>query len=190
MYRVQCGGIGWSGATCCTSGNTCVYQNDWYSQCLPGAAPVTTTSTKASTTSTTSTSKASSTSTTSTSKVTSTTTTSTSKTSTTTSSPGTTTSSPGVTTTVPGGASTTASYSGNPFSGVQLWANDYYASEVSSLAIPSLSAALATKAAAVAKVPSFQWLDRNVTIDTLLVKTLSQIRAANKAGASPAYAGT
>ena len=186
MFRVQCGGIGWSGATCCTSGNTCVYQNDWYSQCLPGAA-VTTTSTKASTTSTTSTSKASSTSVTSTSKVTSTSTTST----TSTSKAGTTTTTPVVTpSSVPGGASTTASYSGNPFAGVQLWANDYYASEVSSLAIPSLTGAMATKAAAVAKVPSFQWLDRNVTIDTLLVKTLSQIRAANKAGASPAYAGT
>ena len=83
----------------------------------------------------------------------------------------------------------TASYSGNPFAGVQLWANDYYASEVSTLAIPSLTGAMATKAAAVAKVPSFQWLDRNITIDTLMVKTLSQIRAANKAGANPPYAG-
>lgn len=68
---------------------------------------------------------------------------------------------------------------------MQLWANDYYASEVSTLAIPSLTGAMATKAAAVAKVPSFQWLDRNVTVDTLLVRTLSQIRAANKAGANP-----
>ena len=190
MYRVQCGGKGWSGATCCTSGNSCVYQNDWYSQCLPGAQ-VTTTSTKASTTSTTSTSK---TSTTSTTKVTSTTTTSTTKAGTTTTTTSTTkagtTTTTVATTSITGGASATASYSGNPFAGVQLWANDYYASEVSSLAIPSLSAALATKAAAVAKVPSFQWLDRNVTIDTLLVKTLSQIRAANNAGASPAYAGT
>jgi len=29
----QCGGIGWTGATCCSSG-TCKYSNDWYSQCL------------------------------------------------------------------------------------------------------------------------------------------------------------
>jgi cellulose 1,4-beta-cellobiosidase len=72
---------------------------------------------------------------------------------------------------------------------VQLWANDYYASEVSNIAIPTMTGAMATKAAAVAKVPSFQWLDRNVTIDTLMTKTLAQIRAANKAGANPPYAG-
>jgi cellulose 1,4-beta-cellobiosidase len=52
-----------------------------------------------------------------------------------------------------------------------------------------MTGAMATKAAAVAKVPSFQWLDRNVTIDTLLARTLSQIRAANNAGANPPYAG-
>ncbi|CAI4214860.1 unnamed protein product [Parascedosporium putredinis] len=44
----QCGGIGWSGAKTCISGWTCTYQNDWYSQCIPGAPnPVTTTSTTA-----------------------------------------------------------------------------------------------------------------------------------------------
>ncbi|KAF8310823.1 hypothetical protein DL93DRAFT_2061731, partial [Clavulina sp. PMI_390] len=30
----QCGGIGWTGPTACAVG-TCVYNNDWYSQCLP-----------------------------------------------------------------------------------------------------------------------------------------------------------
>jgi len=90
---------------------------------------------------------------------------------------------------VPSGtASTTASYSGNPFQGVQLWANSYYSSEVHSLAIPSLTGPMATKAAAVAKVPSFQWLDRNITLSTLLPKTLNEIRAANRAGANPPYA--
>jgi len=29
----QCGGNGWAGPTCCSSG-TCKYSNDWYSQCL------------------------------------------------------------------------------------------------------------------------------------------------------------
>jgi len=29
----QCGGIGWTGATCCSSGK-CTYSNDYYSQCL------------------------------------------------------------------------------------------------------------------------------------------------------------
>lgn len=31
----QCGGTGWTGATCCASGTTCQYSNAWYSQCLP-----------------------------------------------------------------------------------------------------------------------------------------------------------
>lgn len=48
--------------------------------------------------------------------------------------------------------------SGNPFSGYQMWANPYYASEVSASAIPSLSSSLAAKASAVAKVPSFAWM--------------------------------
>ncbi|KAL0961255.1 hypothetical protein HGRIS_006217 [Hohenbuehelia grisea] len=34
----QCGGNGWSGPTTCVSGSTCVKQNDWYSQCLPGSS--------------------------------------------------------------------------------------------------------------------------------------------------------
>ncbi|KAF3934707.1 Polygalacturonase [Dactylellina cionopaga] len=70
----QCGGIGWTGATSCKalslsilenqvenikltnvhsflgiSGNVCTYQNDYYSQCIPGTA--TTTTAKATTTS-------------------------------------------------------------------------------------------------------------------------------------------
>ncbi|EIM80926.1 uncharacterized protein STEHIDRAFT_182917 [Stereum hirsutum FP-91666 SS1] len=34
----QCGGVGWSGATTCVSGYTCTYSNDYYSQCILGAA--------------------------------------------------------------------------------------------------------------------------------------------------------
>ncbi|KAI0666627.1 hypothetical protein C8Q78DRAFT_438722 [Trametes maxima] len=34
----QCGGIGWRGATTCVSGTVCTAINDYYSQCLPGAA--------------------------------------------------------------------------------------------------------------------------------------------------------
>lgn len=49
----QCGGNNWSGATTCVAGYTCTYQNDWYSQCLPGANPVTTTTAKATSTTTT-----------------------------------------------------------------------------------------------------------------------------------------
>lgn len=34
----QCGGQGFSGETTCVSGYTCQKQNDWYSQCVAGAA--------------------------------------------------------------------------------------------------------------------------------------------------------
>ncbi|VDB87427.1 unnamed protein product [Peniophora sp. CBMAI 1063] len=34
----QCGGIGWSGFTTCAIGSACAYENDWFSQCIPGAA--------------------------------------------------------------------------------------------------------------------------------------------------------
>ncbi|KAK3335831.1 putative cellulase precursor [Cercophora scortea] len=59
----QCGGNGWTGEKVCIAGYTCKYSNDWYSQCLPGTAAVTTTSTaKATTTTSTSTVKATTTS--------------------------------------------------------------------------------------------------------------------------------
>ncbi|EKM58934.1 glycoside hydrolase family 10 protein [Phanerochaete carnosa HHB-10118-sp] len=34
----QCGGIGYAGSTVCDAGSHCVYENDYYSQCQPGAA--------------------------------------------------------------------------------------------------------------------------------------------------------
>ncbi|KAF8657151.1 hypothetical protein AX16_002265 [Volvariella volvacea WC 439] len=34
----QCGGSGWTGPTTCVSGYVCQYQNEWYSQCVPGSA--------------------------------------------------------------------------------------------------------------------------------------------------------
>ncbi|RYP40886.1 hypothetical protein DL767_001367 [Monosporascus sp. MG133] len=154
----QCGGNGWSGATCCSSGSHCAYVNDWYSQCQPGAG---TTPTK----------------TTTTAKPTTTTQ------PTTTAQP-TTTTKPTGTTTRPPGASITASYTGNPFSGVQLWANDYYRSEVLEYAVPTLG----PNAAKVAEVPSFQWMDTRAKVDVVR-RTLGQIRAANQAGANPPYAG-
>lgn len=49
------GGQGWTGATTCVSGYHCAEQNQWYSQCIPGAASGTTkaaSSTKATTLST------------------------------------------------------------------------------------------------------------------------------------------
>ena len=32
----QCGGIGWTGSTFCSSGLSCQFVNPYYSQCLPG----------------------------------------------------------------------------------------------------------------------------------------------------------
>ncbi|EPS37970.1 hypothetical protein H072_8328 [Dactylellina haptotyla CBS 200.50] len=37
----QCGGIGWTGPTTCVSAYTCVSQNPYYSQCIPGNGPTT-----------------------------------------------------------------------------------------------------------------------------------------------------
>lgn len=48
----QCGGKGWTGSTTCVSGYMCVYNNDWYSQCLPGVPSSTKTSSAPSTTTT------------------------------------------------------------------------------------------------------------------------------------------
>ncbi|KAL4903975.1 putative mannan endo-1,4-beta-mannosidase F [Aspergillus multicolor] len=51
----QCGGNNWSGATTCVSGYVCTYQNEWYSQCLPGTVTSSATSTTLTTTTRTST---------------------------------------------------------------------------------------------------------------------------------------
>ncbi|KIM33763.1 carbohydrate esterase family 16 protein [Serendipita vermifera MAFF 305830] len=64
----QCGGINWTGSTSCVSGSTCVYQNDWYSQCLPSSTTATSTSKTSSSTSKASSSTSKSSSTSSTSK--------------------------------------------------------------------------------------------------------------------------
>ncbi|CCO30091.1 hypothetical protein RSOLAG1IB_07504 [Rhizoctonia solani AG-1 IB] len=34
----QCGGASWTGGTTCDAGSYCKYQNDYYSQCVPGTA--------------------------------------------------------------------------------------------------------------------------------------------------------
>ncbi|OHF03832.1 glycosyl hydrolase family 6 [Colletotrichum orchidophilum] len=164
----QCGGQGFTGPTCCASGSTCVVNNAYYSQCLPGSA------------SSSSSAAASSTIRSSSSAVVSPSRTST-------------TAGAGTTTTLVGTATTSApvvtggaTYTGNPFAGVNLWANSYYASEITTLAIPSLSPALATAAAAVAKVPTFMWMDTRAKIP-LVDSTLADIRKANAAGGN--YAG-
>ncbi|KAL5485662.1 hypothetical protein ACEPAI_6703 [Sanghuangporus weigelae] len=49
----QCGGIGWTGPTTCVAGTFCSYQNDWYSQCVPGTSTTGPTQPSQSTTTTT-----------------------------------------------------------------------------------------------------------------------------------------
>ncbi|KAH6712924.1 1, 4-beta cellobiohydrolase [Leptodontidium sp. MPI-SDFR-AT-0119] len=166
----QCGGQDWTGATTCVAGYYCSYGNPWYSQCLPGSPPAGTTSTAATTPPT---SVGGTTSKSSTSSKPATVTTSSGGTPTTSNAPG----------------GTTVAASGNPFSGVALYANPYYASEISAYAIPSLTGAMATKAASVAKVPTFVWLDTMSKVP-LMGTFLSNIRALNTAGASPKVAGT
>ncbi|CAO3662095.1 unnamed protein product [Umbelopsis ramanniana] len=76
----QCGGIGWTGPTCCASGSTCVPQsgNPYYSQCVPGTgSSSTSTTTKATTTTTSGPTTTKSSTTTTTTKTTSSTTTTT-----------------------------------------------------------------------------------------------------------------
>ena len=38
--RGQCGGISWTGATCCATGNACVFVNSYYYQCQSATAAV------------------------------------------------------------------------------------------------------------------------------------------------------
>ncbi|CAI4212844.1 unnamed protein product [Parascedosporium putredinis] len=72
-----------------------------------------------------------------------------------------------------------------PLTGINMWANAYYSSEVHTLAIPSLTGTLAAKASAVAKVPSFMWLDTQSKVP-LMETTLADIRKANQAGGNNA----
>ncbi|KAF8315161.1 cellulase CEL6B [Clavulina sp. PMI_390] len=133
----QCGGIGWTGATTCVSGATCTYENAYYSQCLPSSSSSTTTTT------TSNTSKATGTSTT-TSKSSSTTT-STSATSSSSSSPPT----------------------DDPYTGYTVYLSPYYAAEIAAAVKNISDSTLATKAAAVANVPTFTWLDTAAKVPTL-----------------------
>ncbi|PVF92986.1 pectin lyase-like protein [Serendipita vermifera] len=74
----QCGGLNYTGDTTCASGSTCVYSNEYYSQCVPSSSSSTSTATSSTKTSSTKTSSTKTTSTkTSSTKTTSTKTTST-----------------------------------------------------------------------------------------------------------------
>lgn len=52
MLTFAGGGFSWSGATTCSSGNTCVKLNDYYSQCQPGSAATTSTTLRTNTSTT------------------------------------------------------------------------------------------------------------------------------------------
>jgi cellulose 1,4-beta-cellobiosidase len=130
----QCGGKGWSGATTCVTGWTCTVSNEYYSQCLPGAA---TTSTRPITTSSTTTRSTSSTTTRPVST-----------------SSGTT-SAPSSTTT--GG--TTPAPNGNPYTGRSVYVSPYYAAEVEAAAATITDASLKAKYAKIQNTPTFIWFD-------------------------------
>ncbi|KAJ5160442.1 uncharacterized protein N7482_007446 [Penicillium canariense] len=83
---------------------------------------------------------------------------------------------------------TAAASTGNPFSGYQLYANSYYASEVSASALPSMTGTAKAAASSAANVPSFYWLDTADKVSTM-GDFLADIKAKNAAGASPPYAG-
>jgi cellulose 1,4-beta-cellobiosidase len=93
-----------------------------------------------------------------------------------------------------GNASTTApspsgtASSSNPFAGYQIYANPYYASEIASSAIPSMTGAAQAAASEVAKVGTFQWLDTAAKVP-LMSTFLADISNQNKAGASPPIMG-
>ncbi|KAK7040929.1 Beta-glucosidase cel3A [Paramarasmius palmivorus] len=113
----QCGGIGWSGATTCASGSSCVKQNDYYSQCMPGSSspPSTTVAQPPSST---------------------------------------------VGTTATAGPTTSTTPSAdNPFNGYEIFLSPYYADEVAAAASSVSDSSLQSKAASVAKIPTFVWLD-------------------------------
>lgn len=85
-------------------------------------------------------------------------------------------------------ATTGASTVGNFFTGKQIYANPYYASEVLSSAVPSLSAPYNTKASAVAKVGTFAWLDSAAKVPSMGTY-LADIQKQNTAGANPPIIG-
>jgi cellulose 1,4-beta-cellobiosidase len=131
------GGINFSGSITCSFGAYCSKINDYYSQCLPGSSGGSSVAPSSTLTTvarpTTSTTMAGPTST-----------------------------SMRTTGTVPTSTAQPTQASGNPLAGKTFYANPYYASEILSSAVPSLSAkgsaTWAAKASEVAKIGTFVWL--------------------------------
>ncbi|KAF2650779.1 glycoside hydrolase family 6 protein [Lophiostoma macrostomum CBS 122681] len=99
----------------------------------------------------------------------------------------------GATTTAAAGTGTTAAATApaatntdNPLAGYEFYANPYYASEVSSSAVPTLSAkgsaTWAAKATEVAKIGSFTWLDTRAKVPTI-ADYAADVQKQNAAGA-------
>ncbi|KAJ3042145.1 hypothetical protein HDV00_008030 [Rhizophlyctis rosea] len=155
----QCGGNGWSGDATCPSGWACVKQNDYYSQCLPSSQGGATTTTARTTTTTARTSTTSNRTTTTTRvSVTTTTrpaTTTTTRLTTTTTRPATT------TTSVPSGSLPTVDLAGgSPYSGdIEYFVQPDYAGSITANAGSISDSTLRSKAANVAKVPVYWWMD-------------------------------
>ncbi|KAG5998514.1 Exoglucanase 2 [Claviceps lovelessii] len=188
----------------CAGFCSCVVQNPWYSQCIPGAqtsncsrptasisSSSSVTSSKASVTSAVRTSVTHSVTSCNTPLITNSVTSSvhTSVTNSATASVCSSTTAAAATTTTtcaPPTKSGTATWKGNPYSGVDLWPNPVYASAINNLAVPKLTGAMATAAAKVAEVPAFFWLDTLSKIPDM-EKILADIRAANRKGGN--YAG-
>ncbi|KAG8929128.1 hypothetical protein FRC03_001568 [Tulasnella sp. 419] len=163
----QCDGIGYTGSKTCDAGLTCVYVNDWYSQCQKASTTIRSSSSVRSSSS----SSVRTTSTTSvrtTSVSTSTRTTSTSSRTTT-----------GPTTTVSQGACPT----GNPYTGYDVWLSPYYADEVVAAADQITDATLKAKALKVKDIPTFTWFDimaKVPTLDSYLADARAQQQASGK----------
>ncbi|KAL9054337.1 MAG: hypothetical protein Q9162_004211 [Coniocarpon cinnabarinum] len=77
---------------------------------------------------------------------------------------------------------------GNPFTGKQIYANPYYASEISASAIPTLAGAQKAAASAVANTGTFVWLDTAAKVPTMDTY-LTNIEGLNSKGASPEVMG-
>ncbi|OAG09935.1 1,4-beta cellobiohydrolase [Paraphaeosphaeria sporulosa] len=152
----QCGGIDWKGATTCVSGSYCSKINDYYSQCLPGAASSSVVATTAQTTA----------------KSTSTTLSTATKTS------------AGATqaTSAPAATNSANPIAGKSFYANPYYSSEIVSLAAPSLSAAG-SAALAAKATNVAKVGTFYWLDVRAKVSTIATFA-KDVQAKNAAGAN------
>ena len=77
---------------------------------------------------------------------------------------------------------------GNPFTGKQVYANPYYASEILNSAVPSLTGAQKAQATAVSNIGTFSWLDSLSKVPQMNT-FMDNIAAMNAKGANPPVIG-